>query len=177
MVDPKWFVRKLGFGLRPEEKFPTDPVSWAMDQADSVPDAVGVRTIRSGLKPEIVAWPSTLTWSLKDRIDRLVEYRSTSDALDAKYERGTKEHRTAMDELEMRLTVNRYDQLHRAHQCIYGGAPVFERFAHFWQNHFTVGDRDTTWELMGHYHQAAIKDKMLGSFADKVYGETTHPAK
>ena len=45
MVDSKWFVRKLGFGLRPEEEFPIDPVNWAINQMDSVPDAVGVRTI------------------------------------------------------------------------------------------------------------------------------------
>ena len=65
MVDSKWFVRKLGFGLRPEEKFPTDPVNWVINQMDSVPDAVGIRTIVSESKPEIVAWPSTLEWPLK----------------------------------------------------------------------------------------------------------------
>ena len=64
MVDSKWFVRKLGFGLRPEEEFPIDPVNWAINQMDSVPDAAGVRTIVSESKPEIVAWPSTLEWSL-----------------------------------------------------------------------------------------------------------------
>ena len=78
MVDSKWFVRKLGFGLRPEEEFPTDPVNWAINQMDSVPDAVGVGTIVSESKPEIVAWPSTLEWSLKDRIPiwsyRLIRY-------------------------------------------------------------------------------------------------------
>ena len=44
MVDSKWFVRKLGFGLRSEEEFPTDPVNWAINQMDSVPDAVGQKT-------------------------------------------------------------------------------------------------------------------------------------
>ena len=40
MVDSKWFVKKLGFGLMPEEGFPTDLISWAMDQTNSVPDVV-----------------------------------------------------------------------------------------------------------------------------------------
>ena len=60
MVDSKWFVRKLGFGLRPEEEFPTGPFNWAINQMDSVTDAVDVRMIVSASKPEIVAWPSTL---------------------------------------------------------------------------------------------------------------------
>ena len=92
MIDPKWFVRKLGSCLRAEEEFPTNLVNWAMDQIDSVPDAVGIRTIRSDSKPEIVAWPSTLTWSLKDRIDRLVEFCSKRDPFDANFEKNHAGH-------------------------------------------------------------------------------------
>jgi hypothetical protein len=61
MIHSKWFVRRLGFVLCPEEGLPIDPASWAMDQIDAVQDTVGVLTIPSDSKSEIGAWPKTFT--------------------------------------------------------------------------------------------------------------------
>ena len=34
----KDFVRKVSFGIGPDEKVPTDPLNWAKNQFNSVPD-------------------------------------------------------------------------------------------------------------------------------------------
>ena len=31
------FFRKVAFGLKPEQKIPTDPLTWAQKQVESVP--------------------------------------------------------------------------------------------------------------------------------------------
>ena len=59
MIDPKWFVRKVGFGLRPEEEIPADPLAWAFEQTDVLPAAVGIENLTmSGT--EIVPWLSLI---------------------------------------------------------------------------------------------------------------------
>ena len=39
-MNTKSFIRKIGFGLRPEEKIPEDPVNWAKSQMVSVPKLI-----------------------------------------------------------------------------------------------------------------------------------------
>ena len=34
------FFRKVGFGIGPDEKIPSDPLKWALDQLDEVPSFV-----------------------------------------------------------------------------------------------------------------------------------------
>ena len=46
MIDPKWFVRKVGFGLRPEEEIPADPLAWAFAQTDVLPLSVGIEDVQ-----------------------------------------------------------------------------------------------------------------------------------
>ena len=174
MIDPKWFVRKVGFGLRPEEQIPADPLAWAFEQTDVLPAAVGIENLTmSGT--EIVPWPEEFQWSLEERVARIIEYNKERDALDRDLDRDSLEFKEARRDLRRRLRSQPYDELHRAHQCVYGSAPVFERFAHFWQNHFTVGDAGES-DWIGHYHQAAIKEKMFGSFSEFLYAAISHPA-
>ena len=39
-MKPRSFIRKVGFGLRPEEKLPQDPLNWAKSQMKSVPKLI-----------------------------------------------------------------------------------------------------------------------------------------
>ncbi|SVB07423.1 uncharacterized protein METZ01_LOCUS160277 [marine metagenome] len=173
MIDPKWFVRKVGFGLRPEEDIPADPLAWAFAQTDVLPLSVGIEDLTmSGT--EIVPWPEEFQWSLEERVARFIEYWDGKEALDRDFDRNSAEYKAGIKELK-KLLAQRYDELHRAHQCLYGSTPVFERLAHFWQNHFTVGSTGAE-DWNGHYHQAAIKEKMLGSFPDLLYAALSHPA-
>ena len=32
------FFRKVGYGIGPNEQVPTDPLKWALDQVNNVPD-------------------------------------------------------------------------------------------------------------------------------------------
>ena len=123
---------------------------------------------------EIVPWPEEFQWSLEERVARLTEWWDKKEALQRDFDVNSAEYKAGMKELN-KLLVQRYDELHRAHQCVYGNAPVFERLAHFWQNHFTVGATGAT-DWNGHYHEAAIKEKMFGSFSDLLYAASSHPA-
>ena len=39
----KNFFRKVAFGLKPEEKAPSDPLTWAQKQVESIPDRKSTR--------------------------------------------------------------------------------------------------------------------------------------
>ena len=39
-MKPRSFVRKVGFGLRPEEKIPKDPLNWAKSQMTFAPKLI-----------------------------------------------------------------------------------------------------------------------------------------
>ena len=37
-IDMKNFFRKVAFGLKPDEKTPSDPLTWAQKQVEKVPE-------------------------------------------------------------------------------------------------------------------------------------------
>ena len=39
-MKPRSFIRKVGFGLRPEEKIPKDPLNWAKSQMTFAPKLI-----------------------------------------------------------------------------------------------------------------------------------------
>ena len=63
----------------------------------------------------------------------------------------------------------------RVTTALHGEAPVFERFWHFWTNHFTVApgtqNNDT---LVGPY-QRHLREHMTGDFRTLLWHAVTHP--
>jgi len=172
--------RKLGFGFRPEEEIPTDFVAWAIPQLTAKPRQLGVAKIRSATSsasppPEIVEWPGERVWPLSVQINNAIALKKGIEALDRKYDRQSQDYETKRQDLEVKLQPQDWDIIRRAHQAIYGEAPVLERFAHFWANHFTVALKDEVGSVFGHYLDIAIRGNLGGDFATLLYDVTTHP--
>ncbi|HVY19608.1 MAG TPA: DUF1800 family protein [Bauldia sp.] len=162
------FSRKVGYGLRPDEN-PGDVLDWAIAQMEAVTTSVGIAHYR---EPTVVPWPAKYNWSLEERVAHLVAYKKASDKLD-KQKNVTNDQR---DDLENRHHQRLYDILRHCTDAVYTTAPVFERFANFWANHFTVGENSESTMVVGHYTDAAIKANMVRDFAAMLYDVETHPA-
>jgi uncharacterized protein (DUF1800 family) len=63
----------------------------------------------------------------------------------------------------------------RATTALHGAAPVFERFWHFWTNHFMVAPGNQNNDTLVGPYQRSLRNKMLGSFRDLLWHATTHP--
>ena len=58
--------------------------------------------------------------------------------------------------------------------AIKGVSPVFDRFVHFWGNHFAISEKDFLAEFsVGPYQREVIRPGMLGTFEDLVSSVTT----
>ena len=155
----KAFIRRVGFGLRPEEKIPEDPLNWAKSQMKSVPKLI---------------WPGKI-YSEKEMLDIRVDFQLEEDKIDqtekdpakAKLRRRKLYHRTG------RKFFENYELAIRHHQAVYGNQPVFERFWHFWGNHFAIIDKNKLPVFnTGPMQRDQLRTLMTGKFADMVYDMT-----
>ena len=64
-MKPRSFIRKVGFGLRPEEKIPKDPLNWAKSQMTFAPKLI---------------WPGKI-YSEKEMLDIRVDFTSQEDRI------------------------------------------------------------------------------------------------
>lgn len=180
LPDVSRLSRKLGFGFRPEEEIPSDFVAWATAQLTAKPRQLGIAAtrylyLRAATPPAIVEWPTERLWSLPDQVKHALALRTGKEALDKKYDNSSEEYRQKRRALEQEHDPQSWDIIRRAHQAIYGEAPVLERFAHFWSNHFTTALKDAVATVMGHYLDVAIRDNLGSDFATMLYDVTTHP--
>lgn len=173
--------RKLGFGLRPEEPIPDDFVGWAVGQLTAKPRHLGVASVRAAddaasPPPPIVEWPVERVWSLDQQIEHAMALRAGIEQLDKKFDRNDAQYGQQRAALEAEHFPNPWDMVRRIHQAVYGEAPILERFAHFWANHFTTAYKDACGNVFGHYLGPAIRDRLDGDFATMLYGVTIHPS-
>lgn len=173
--------RKVGFGFRPEEEIPSDIVGWSVAQLTAKPRHLGVARVRvaddqSSAPPEITEWPGERVWSLERQIAEAMALRVALEDLDKKVDRNDPGYWEQRGTLEDRHFPNPWDMVRRVHQAVYGEAPVLERFAHFWANHFTTAYKDACGNVFGHYLGPAIRDRLDGDFATMLYGVTIHPS-
>lgn len=168
-----WAARKIGLGLRPEDDVSVPVEDWLEAQLTESFPRLAIETVARD-NPPVVEWPSRLTYDLKTRIERITAMRARSDELD----------RMTLDPLEddaqrnanwAKYSMRSLDEYRFANAAIYGADQVKQRLAHFWLNHFTVGWKETTPELIGDYWEA-IYAQLDGSFADLLYRVTSHPA-
>jgi uncharacterized protein (DUF1800 family) len=172
------FARRVGFGLAPGEAISGDPVQWAAGQLRSIPP-IGIvepdgspRTdLPEGLK--LLGSGDELMHAWQRSIDVLAEIRARSAELG---EAGLRR------ELGLRVTIP-YHRLEpwkevqaRATTAVHGPAPVFERFWHFWTNHFTVAPGTQQNEVLVGPYQRALRERMTGSYRDLLWRAVTHPA-
>ena len=158
-MKPKSFLRKVGFGLRPDEKIPENPLNWAKSQMDSTPKLI---------------WPGKI-YSEKEMLDIRLDFTASEDKLQ-KTEKDPKKAKIKRNKLYRRTGrkfFERYELAIRHYQAVYGQQPVFERFYHFWGNHFTIVDKQKLPIFnTGPMQRDQLRPLMTGRFADMVYDMT-----
>lgn len=176
-MTPQRFLRKVAFGLPPGAQVPADPLAWAQGQMTS-PPTVGHWTqggkLRTDLSPEA---------RLHSRMaDVMTAYRDSWNAADAFFALDPNLSKAHKDQVFQDTIVWRWRHMEhwketqaRVSTALHGDKPVFERFWHFWTNHFMVApNTDNNDALVGPY-QRALRESMTGSFRDLLWNAVTHP--
>lgn len=155
-------ANRFGYGARPGElrTIAHDPHGWALAQ-------LSTQYIRS---PALAALPSTAA-ALKGATTLAREGRKAKDlGADAQQ----KMIRSAIKDLRQDFID---EAAARTRAAIDSPAPVFERFVHFWGNHFTVSaTKRQSLPLAAAFERDAIRPYILGNFADMLLASTKHPA-
>ena len=167
-----YISRKIGLGSPEQLEGHSSLEGLISAEVEKPISYVGKATKNADLGP----WPEELTYSLPDRISRLREARKRNDKNDEKYERDSVEFQNEIQYIDEHILVKRKDIAHFAHNSQYLDAQVQLRLSYFWLNHFTVGEKDTTPELIGDYWNVTITGGMRGKFDDLLYFATVHPA-
>ena len=151
------FYRKVGFGIGINDKVPTNPLKWATDQLDEIPELLWTGWIPSEKEMRIKYGE----WIYGDR-----------KVLRKKYKNDKNAYRKAKDKLSIQ-TGERFFELNehaiRHYQTKYSNQPVFERFWLFWGNHFAISEKDSLAEFStGPYQREIIRPNMIKTFEDMV---------
>ena len=151
------FYRKVGFGIGINDKIPVDPLKWATDQLDEIPELLWTGWIPSEKEMRIKYGE----WIYGDR-----------KVLRKKYKNDKNAYRKAKDKLSIQ-TGERFFELNehaiRHYQTKYSNQPVFERFWLFWGNHFAISEKDSLADFStGPYQREIIRPNMIKTFEDMV---------
>lgn len=174
------FIRQVGFGLAPDEKTPPDPLAWAQGQLDKAPKVAFLASRTGDLLPGLP--PEVRLVETQEEVAQVLQLQiSARQALVA----ASRElPRPEWDALRIRsyaypfvLLTAWQEGLARGCMAVNGPAPVFERFWHFWVNHFTVAPsiNNLSHSAVGP-HMRMLRKHMTGSFRDMLFEATTHPA-
>jgi uncharacterized protein (DUF1800 family) len=157
----------------------------AMEEFSSHTNIEGI--IKSSLESHVVfkglpslhgaieMWPSEKEFDLNQRIGRLVKRRTESDAID-KRKLSDQEREIARELNWKKFSVDKIDQYRFFHAGQYATNQVKLRFSYFWLNHFTVGAKEVTPQLISDYWENVMLSGLDGTFSDLLYNAITHPA-
>ena len=150
----KNFFRKVAFGLKPEEKAPSDPLTWAQKQVETIPE---------------LNWKGKHIYSEKEMrkywITQRVEENTT---LRKKYKNDPDGLRRAQRQLENDTGKKFWPANEiciRHSEGIRGDRPVLAKLWYFWGNHFTISDTQT----LGSYSTGAYQRDFIRANMDKNF--------
>ena len=162
-------AQKIGLMFRYDEDVPQDMEGWIEQQLQAPSPALGIA--KTGAS--VTEWPDELQPNLAKRAGMWRRYRALQkqnregkNGQDTEAARQANRHENLMQEKDEQKFVQRN---------AYGADQVKLRLTSFWANHFTIGNTFDTGQLIGHAIDEGILAKLNGSFADMLYGITTHP--
>ena len=162
-------AQKIGLMFRYDEDVPQDMEGWIEQQLQAPSPALGIA--KTGAS--VTEWPDELQPNLAKRAGMWRRYRALQkqnregkNGQDTEAARQANRHENLMAEKDEQKFVQRN---------AYGADQVKLRLTSFWANHFTIGNTFDTGQLIGHAIDEGILAKLNGSFADMLYGITTHP--
>lgn len=160
IVIKKNYLRKVAFGIGPDQSVPLDPVAWAKGQVHEVPN---------------LAWDGPLPTG-SEMMDHRASYRGNEDKLREKYKNDREAYKKAKNQLKYQTGQKYFESLElniRHHAALNSGAPVFERLWWFWSNHFAILDKNALPNFnTGVYQREIIRENLCGSFTDLLKSAT-----
>jgi len=158
----KNFYRKVAFGLKPDEKEPSDPLVWAQKQVETIPE---------------LNWKGKYIYSEKEMrkywITQRVEENTT---LRKKFKNDPQGLRRAEQQLRNETGAKFWptNEICMRHaEGIRSDNPVLAKLWYFWTNHFTISDAQSLAEFStGSYHREFIRANMDKTFETMVYEAT-----
>ena len=172
-------ARQLGFGFAPDETPPRDPVGWAQEQLNLGP-RVQFLADRQG----------NLLQGLPEDLKLLQTQEEIAEALFQHNQARLRSNEKAKALPPSEAEQFRYEQvlypywrlepwkevLARGAMAVNGPAPVFERFWHFWTNHFTVSPAVNNINTAIGPYTRMLRGHMSGYFGEMLREAVTHPA-
>ena len=150
----KSFFRKVAFGLKPEEKAPSDPLTWAQKQVEIIPE---------------LNWKGKYIFSEKEMREHWIKQRVTEETtFKKKYKNDPEGLRIAEKRLEndsgAKFWPNNEICIRHA-EAIRSDNPVLAKLWYFWTNHFTISDtQDLARFSTGAYQREFIRANMDKTF-------------
>ena len=158
----KNFYRKVAFGLKPEEKTPSDPLLWATSQiTDKIPDF----SFKGKIYSEEELRKHYREWVYQDR--KVLRKKFKKDKMGYKAAKNLLRDSTGQKfwkNLEIAI---------RHKEATQGNHPVLAKLWYFWTNHFTISDKDFLADYStGGYQRETIRANLNKSFEELVYEAT-----
>ncbi|WP_440927359.1 DUF1800 family protein [Candidatus Pelagibacter sp.] len=158
----KNFFRKVAFGIGPNEQSPSDPLKWALDQVNDVPELSWKGKIYS--EKELRKYYRD--WVYGDR-----------KVLRKKYKDNKTLYKTHKDILRHKTGQKFWESLEisiRHNEGINSSSPVLAKLWMFWGNFFAISEKDFLANYStGAYQREIIRPNLNQSFEKMVYDVTT----
>ena len=150
----KNFFRKVAFGLEPEEKAPSDPLTWAQKQVETVPE---------------LNWKGKYIFSEKEMRKYWIKQRvDENTTLRKKFKndpQGLKRAEKQLDNDSGRKFWPNNEICMRHAEGVRSDNPVLAKLWYFWTNHFTISD---TQSLAG-FSTGAYQREFIRANMDKNF--------
>jgi len=158
----KNFFRKVAFGISPNEEVPSDPINWALNQVDEIPDFSWKGKIYS----EKELRKHYRDWVYGDR-----------EVLRKKYKDNKTLYKTHKDILRHKTGQKFWESLEisiRHNEGINSNHPVLAKLWMFWGNFFAISEKDFLANYStGAYQREIIRPNLNQTFEKMVYEVTT----
>jgi uncharacterized protein (DUF1800 family) len=158
----KNFFRKVAFGLKPEEKAPSDPLTWAQKQVETIPE---------------LNWKGKHIYSEKEMRKHWIKQRVTEETVfRKKYKNDPEGLRIAEKQLDNdsgREYWPNNEICMRHAEGVRSDNPVLAKLWYFWTNHFTISDTQSLPGFStGAYQREFIRANMDKQFETMAYEGT-----
>jgi uncharacterized protein (DUF1800 family) len=158
----KNFYRKVAFGLKPDEKIPSDPLVWATSQiTDKIPEF----SFKGKIYSEEELRKHYREYVYQDR--KVLRKKFKKDKMGYKAAKNLLRDNTGQKfwkNLEIAI---------RHKEATQGNHPVLAKLWYFWTNHFTISDKDFLADYStGGYQRETIRANLNKSFEELAYEAT-----
>ena len=149
----KNFIRKVAFGIGPNEEIPSDPLNWATNQISDVPE---------------LTWRGKI-YSEKELRNYYREYvYGDRKVLRKKFKNDKEGYKKEKDKLRHKTGQKFWSNLElciRHTEAIKSKSPVLAKLWYFWGNHFAISEKDFLAKYStGAYQRQAIRANMNQNF-------------